>query len=189
MNIQKRSKEFLLIVMSIGLFCVSVSAQTKYKMTTDIPASITTPDKVETSLGTLHFVDGFPDQETVTKVYNNLDLQNGTQAFLNALPLVSIEGVRRAMASFGPVNQTVIITEQLMNAKSLFLTANNNTPYTILALDVKEGPLVLEIPPMVLGPIDDALFNWVSDIGITGPDKGKGGKYLLLPPGYKGDIP
>ncbi len=51
------------------------------------------------------------------------------------------------------------------------------------------APLVLEIPSMVLGPIDDALFKWDTDIGFTGPDKGKGGKYLLLPPGYKGDIP
>src|SRR5262249_20491180 len=51
------------------------------------------------------------------------------------------------------------------------------------------GPLVLEVPPMVLGPLDDAWFRWVTDVGMTGPDKGKGGKYLLLPPGYKGQIP
>jgi hypothetical protein len=56
-------------------------------------------------------------------------------------------------------------------------------------LDTKGGPLVLEIPPEVLGPIDDAWFRWVSDVGITGPDKGKGGKYLLLPPGYTGAVP
>src|SRR4051794_19904326 len=123
MNINIKFKGIFLMVMSIGLFYVSVSAQTKYKMTTDIPASIMSPDKVETSIGTLHFSDGFPNKETVTKIYDNLDFQNGTQSFLNGLPLVSIEGVRRAMASFGPVNQTVIITEQLMNAKSLFLTA------------------------------------------------------------------
>jgi hypothetical protein len=42
---------------------------------------------------------------------------------------------------------------------------------------------------MVLGPLDDYWFRWVTDVGITGPDKGKGGKYLLLPPGYTGEIP
>jgi hypothetical protein len=47
----------------------------------------------------------------------------------------------------------------------------------------------LEIPLEVLGPIDDAWFRWVTDVGFTGPDKGKGGKYLLLPPGYKGEVP
>ena len=56
-------------------------------------------------------------------------------------------------------------------------------------LDLTKGPVVLEIPPMVLGPLDDYWFRWVTDVGLTGPDKGKGGKYLLLPPGYKGQIP
>ena len=56
--------------------------QAKPKMATDIPASITTPDIVETSLGTLKFFDGFPDAETVKKVYDNLDFQRGVQAFL-----------------------------------------------------------------------------------------------------------
>ena len=111
------------------------------------------------------------------------------QAYLTALPAVSIEGARKGVTGFGPVNQTVLISEQLLDSKSLFLTANTTTPYTVLYLDMKDGPLVLEIPPEVLGPIDDACFRWVSDVGITGPDKGAGGKYLLLPPGYTGEVP
>ena len=58
----------------------------KMKMTTDIPPDITTPDKVETRLGTLNFFDGFPDDATVQKVYDNLDFQRGVQAFLTAMP-------------------------------------------------------------------------------------------------------
>ncbi len=158
-------------------------------MTTDIPPSITTPDKVETRIGTLKFFDGFPDKATVQKVYDNLDFQRGVQAYLAALPAVSIEAFRRSYTKFGSVNQTVLISEQLLDSKSLFLTANTTTPYTVLYLDTKGGPLVLEIPPAVLGPMDDAWFRWVSDVGITGPDKGKGGKFLLLPPGYTGDVP
>ena len=176
---------------------VPASAQTKpdaraapkMKMTTDIPPSITTPDKVETRIGTLNFFDGFPDKATVEKVYDNLDFQRGLQAYLTALPAVSIEGFRKSYAAIGPVNQTVLISEQLLDAKSLFLTANTTTPYTVLYLDTKDGPLVLEIPPEVLGPIDDAWFRWVTDVGLTGPDKGKGGKYLLLPPGYTAEVP
>ncbi len=179
---------FVLYVFIISINS-SLSAQTKYKMSTDIPSSITTPDKVETPIGTLKFFDGFPDKETVTKIYDNLDFQRGTQAYLTALPIVSVEGARRACLSFGPANQTVSISEQLLDSKSLFLTANTTTPYTIVWLDLKDGPLVLEIPSMVLGPIDDALFKWDTDIGFTGPDKGKGGKYLLLPPGFSGAIP
>jgi len=167
----------------------SASGQEKYKMTTAIPSSIVAPEKVETKIGTLKFNNGFPDNETVAKLYDNLDFQRGTQSFLNGIAIVSVEAVRRAAANFGPANQTVLITEQLMDSRSLFLTANTTTPYTIICLDLKNGPLVLEIPSAVLGPIDDALFKWDSDIGFTGPDKGKGGKYLLLPPGFHGDVP
>ena len=176
---------------------VPASAQTKVdaqiapkmKMTTDIPPSLTTPDKVETRIGTLNFIDGFPDKATVDKVYDNLAFQRGVQAYLTALPAVSIEGARKGITGFGPVNQTVLISEQLLDCKSLFLTANTTTPYNVLYLNTKDGPLVLEIPSEVLGPIDDAWFRWVSDVGFTGPDKGAGGKYLLLPPGYTSDVP
>jgi len=161
----------------------------QYKMQTPIPPSITSPKVVETRLGTLKFFDGFPDKATAKKVYDNLDFQRGMQAYLTALPAVSIEGFRVGAAGFGPVNQTVLIAEQLMDSKSLFLTANTTTPYSVVYLDTKDGPLVVEIPPEVLGPIDDAWFRWVSDVGFTGPDKGAGGKYLLLPPGYTGAIP
>jgi len=164
-----------LLAVSAG---ISASAQDapKMKMTTDIPRSITTPNSVETRIGTLNFFDGFPDKATVEKVYDNLDFQRGVQAYLTALPAVSIEGARKGITGFGPVNQTVLISEELLDSKSLFLTANTTTPYSVLYLDTKNGPLVLEIPPEVLGPLDDAWFRWVSDVGFTGPDKGQGWK-------------
>src|SRR6476620_251350 len=177
-----------LLVVSPGLPASAQDAP-KMKMTTDIPPSITTPDKVETRIGTLNSFDGFPDKATVEKVYDNLDFQRGLQAYLIALPAVSIEGARKGVSGFGTVNQTVLISEQLLNSKSLFLTANTTTPYSVLYLDTKDGPLVVEIPPEVLGPMDDAWFRWVTDVGFTGPDKGAGGKYLLLPPGYTGEVP
>ena len=77
----------------------------------------------------------------------------------------------------------------MVDSRTVELTANNNTPYTWFWLDLHDGPLVIEVPPKVLGPVDDIWYNWVGDIGFTGPDKGEGGKYLLLPPGYKGDVP
>jgi hypothetical protein len=167
----------------------AVGQTPKMKMTTDIPRSIMTPNSVESRIGTLKYFDGFPDKATVEKVYDNLDFQRGVEAYLTALPAVSIEGARRGAAEFGSVNQTVLIAEQLLDSKSLFLTANTTTPYSVLYLDTKNGPLVLEIPPQVLGPLDDAWFRWVSDVGFTGPDKGAGGKYLLLPPDYTGEVP
>jgi|SRR5262249_49313807 len=119
-------------------------AAPRMKMTTNIPPSITTPDTVQTPIGTLKFFDGFPDKATVEKVYDNLDFQRGVQAYLTALPAVSIQGARTGVTGFGPTNQTALIAEQLLDSKSLFLTANTTTPYTVLYLDTKDGPLVLE---------------------------------------------
>ncbi len=161
----------------------------KMKMTTDIPPQITTPASVETRLGTLRFFDGFPDDATVEKAYDNLDFSRGVQAFLNALPGASVYAMREGMRSQGADNQTVLITETLMDSKSLFLTPNTETVYSMMWLDLKDGPLVIETPPNVLGIIDDHWFNYVGDVGNAGPDRGKGGKFLLLPPGYQGEVP
>jgi len=161
----------------------------KMKMTTDIPPEITTPDSVETRLGTLKFLDGFPDKATVDKVYDNLDFQRGVQAFLTGVPGASQVAIRHGIRSFGPDNQTVVLFESLMDSKSLFLTANTESVYAWAWLNLKDGPMVVETPPNVLGVIDDFWFRNVIDFGNAGPDKGKGGKFLILPPGYKGAIP
>jgi hypothetical protein len=174
------------------LLCGAAHAQTppKMKMTTPIPESIITPDSVETRLGTLKFTDGFPDDATVQKVYDNLDFMNGVQAFLNAMGGPSTEAARVGFASQGADNnQAVLIFENLMDSKSLYLTPNTESIYNMMWLDTKAGPVVFETPPNVLGVIDDHWFQYVTDFGRVGPDKNKGGKFLLLPPGYKGEVP
>jgi hypothetical protein len=147
------------------------------------------PDAVDTRLGTLKFVDGFPDDATVEKVYDNLDFQRGVQAFLTAIPGASLVAMRKGIRNFGPDNQTVIIFETLMDSKSLFLTANTENIYAMAWIDLKNGPIVIESPPNTLGIMDDFWFRYVSDLGNAGPDKGKGGKFLFLPPGYDGPEP
>jgi hypothetical protein len=158
-------------------------------MATETPAGITAPTEVKTRLGTLRTKDGFPDKATIEKVYDNLDFQRGVQAVLTAMPAASLSAMRKGIRGLGPDNQTVVMFEDFMDSKSLFLTANTTTIYSLVWLNVKDGPLVIEVPPDVLGPIDDFWFHWVSDVGITGPDKGKGGKYLMLPPGFKDPVP
>ncbi|MEI6509528.1 MAG: DUF1254 domain-containing protein [bacterium] len=163
--------------------------QSKPKMATDIPASITTPDKVETRLGTLKFFDGFPDDATVQTVYDNLDFQRGVQAYLAALPAANAYAMREGYRSFGPDNQTLLITESLMDSRALMLVGNTETVYDLAWLDTRDGPLVIEMPPNVLGFMSDFWSRYVVDVGRTGPDGGAGGKYLLLPPGYAGAVP
>ena len=154
-----------------------------------IPPSITTPDKVETRIGTLDFKDGAPSKATVDKVYDNLDFTHAQRAFVDTLQGVSIHAIRKGLQSVGVKDNEVLIFSELMDAKSLFLTANADTIYVVGALDLTKGPMVLETPPEVLGAIQDYWFRWVIDIGLPGPDRGEGGKYLIVPPGYDGPLP
>jgi len=172
-----------------GSAASSRQAPPAMKMTTPTPASITTPDTVASTIGTLRLFDGVPDEATTQLLYDNLDRQRGVEAFLNAMPGASAEAIRVGLASQGADNQTVLVFENLMDSKSLFLTGNSETVYHAMWLDLKNGPLVLETPPNVLGVINDHWFRYVGDIGNAGPDKGKGGKYLLVGPGYTGQIP
>jgi hypothetical protein len=105
-----------------------------YKMTTATPPGVASPDKIGTRLGTLKFFDGFPDKATAEKCYDNLDFQRGLQAYLAALPANSVEALRRGITEFFPANQTVLISETLLDSKSLFLTANDNTVYNLVWL-------------------------------------------------------
>jgi hypothetical protein len=177
-----------------GLMAVSLASSLwakppKMKMTTDIPPGIATPDKVETRIGTLTSFDGVPDKETVQKVYDNLDFQRATQAYLNSIQIASMNGMREGILKWGPANYTAPLFEGLMDSKTLFLTPNSTSIYQLLWLDLTDGPMVMETPPNVIGLVDDAWFHYVADFGQVGPDKNKGGKFLFLPPGYKGDIP
>jgi hypothetical protein len=164
-------------------------ANPQYKYSTPMPPGIAVPNKIETRLGTLNFFDGFPDKATAEKLFNNLDFQRAVQAYLLAIPAVSQAADRDACRTLGPVNRTVPIWEQLVDSRTIGLTFNDNTVYCWAWLNLKKGPLVVEVPPKVLGAVNDIWFRWVTDVGITGPDKGKGGKYLFLPPGYKGEVP
>jgi len=163
----------------------SISAQTA----AGIPAELTTPDQVQTRLGTLEFNDGAPSQATLDKVYDNLDLMHAVRAFTDTMQGVSIYALRKGLQSVGVKDNEVIVFSELMDAKSLFLTANADTVYAIGALDLTKGPMVLEVPPKFLGAIDDQWFRWVIDLGAPGGDRGLGGKYLILPPGYDGPEP
>ena len=184
-----QTKKLLLCCAVIVFAVASTGPAPAQQYTTAIPPAITIPDSVDTRLGTLKFRDGFPDDATVQKVYDNLDFQHGVQAFLTAMPAASLSAIRKASRTFGPDNRTVTIFETLMDSRSLYLTANTESIYTLAWIDLKDGPVVIESPPNTLGLVDDFWFHYVTDLGNAGPDKGKGGKYLFLPPDYKGQTP
>jgi len=163
---------------------------TRPLMATDIPASITTPDRVETRIGTLEFFDGFPTPETVELIYDNLDFMRGIESFLTSIPAASIYAMRQGQRDIGSAkNGVIMLTEDLMDARSIYLTANTESVYIGSFLDLSDGPMVVESPPNTLGMVNDMFFRYVADLGNAGPDQGQGGKFLFLPPGWEGEEP
>jgi hypothetical protein len=154
-----------------------------------MPLEITTPTTVATRLGALDFKDGAPSPATVEKVYDNLDFTHALNVFLNGFQGASIHAAREGVRSIGAEDGAVVIFSELMDSQTLFLTPNCDTIYALTFLDLKKGPMVVEVPPQALGAIDDMWFNWVIDMGLPGPDRGAGGKYLIVPPGYAGVLP
>ena len=186
--------KWLLIAGMVTLYMLSIVSATEVPSgyNTPIPGSIMTPDKVDTRVGKLEFFDGVPTEKTTEKLFEHLMFLRGVEVFLNGVPMASAEALRLGFASIGVTEaHHLIVTDKLMDSNPLFLTANTDTVYAFNAFDLKKtGPLVIEVPPGTgPGTVNDAFFRFVVDMGTPGPDKGQGGKYLILPPGYKGEEP
>ena len=183
----KMSSSLTVAIAAMQLLCLPVAAQ----VSKEVLDSITTPNQVETSIGTLEFLDGAPLPETASRVYDYLDTMRGVDAFLKGMPGASLQGLIHGAHSQGATEaHQVIYFDKLMDSQSLYLTGNTSTMYVLPNLDLKrDGPTVMEAPAGMLGAFNDAWFRYVQDIGPAGPDKGKGGKYLVLPPGYEGEVP
>ena len=166
----------LSILMGIGVATAEVS-----KAVLD---SISTPNEVETSIGTLKFLDGAPLPETSEKVYDYLDTARAADAFLKGMPGASVSGLIEGAHSIGAVEANeVMIFDKLMGSESLFLTGNSSTVYCIPDLDLKrDGPTVVEVPDGLLGAANDAWFRFINNLPTSG-------KYLYLPPGYDEPVP
>lgn len=173
---------------AIGLALALALAGQAYAQESSL-ASITTPDTVETRAGTLTFKDGAPDADTAQAVYDNLDFTYAFRAFTDTLQGVSVAAAREGFLAAGVKDNEFIIWSKLMDAKSIFLTANADTVYFLGFIDLSDGPMVLETPPKALGTIDDTWFRWVTDFGAPGPDRGEGGRFLLVSPDYEGPLP
>jgi len=159
------------------------------QVTPETVRSLGAPDTAQTRIGTLEFKDGAPTVETASKVYDTLDFTRALNVYNNSFRGASALAIVKGFASIGAKPGDVAIFSDLMDASSLFLTANADTVYYLTALDLSDGPIVVEQPSGAVGTINDMWFSWVIDIGAPGPDRGLGGKYLIVGPGYDGPLP
>ena len=127
--------------------------------TSEIPQAITTPDRVETRIGTLEFKDGAPSAETVTKIYDNLDFTHAFRAFVDNFQGASLAAAHKGFLDIGVKDNEVLLFSELMDSKSLFLTANADTVYFLGFIDLTKGPMVFEAPPGALGQAGERAFE------------------------------
>jgi len=154
------------------------------------PPSILTPDRVTTRLGTLEFFDGLPSETTVAEVYDHLDFLRGVRAVIQTIPGVSMMAMRNGMDEVGMLpNYTILLTESLLDAKSLFLTQDTESVYALAWISLKGGPIVIDTPPRAQGVFVDAWQRPLGETGKAGPDRGRGGQYVIVPPQYAGYVP
>ena len=148
-----------------------------------------TPDEVASRIGSLSFVDGVPTGETAELVYDHLDFVHALNAYLDGFAGASTYAIRKGFHDIGVKDNQILLFSELMGSESVFLTANADTVYFLGIVDLTSGPMVVETPPQALGVIDDMWWGWIIDFGLPGPDRGEGGRFLLVPPGYDGTLP
>ena len=148
-------------------------------------------ETVTTPFGNFEFKNGYPTPAAANALLDQLTFNRAVEVYLTQIPAVAIIESRRGIRDFGAKRSNqVVIWETLMGPETLVLTANTETVYGMGFLDLKgDGATVVEAPPKMLGAAMDTLQRFLVDIGPLGPDKGKGGKYLFLPPGYTGEVP
>ena len=148
-------------------------------------------ETLKTRSGTYEFKGGYPTPEAAKALHEQMLINRAAEVYLTQVPVVGIASTCKGLRQAGDgTSEPFVIWESLMDAKTLLLTANTETVYGLGCVDLKaNGPTVLEAPPKMLGGVTDALQRYLVDVGPPGPDKGQGGKYLVLPPGYEGDVP
>ena len=151
------------------------------------------------ALSSLPFAENRPTPETAETLRDELLFQRATQTYLWALPLVNTLGMKVGSEKvFGAGYNVLPVWKKRLDAKTLVTTPNSDVIYAMGYVDLgTDGPLVFEAPPNLQGilldawqrpiPVDGGRF--FGDVGLPGPDAGKGGKFLLLPPGFTGPVP
>ncbi len=145
---------------------------------------------LHTRFGKLEFESGYPTDKTTQQLYEELDFQRAVQAYIWALPMASYGAMADEYKRLGTNDHTVLIADNSAEQQHLVLTANQDTIYMSGVLDLREGPIVMEMPGGLLGTLNNIWQQSLSDLGGPySPEQNHGGRFLVLPPDYQGPLP
>ncbi len=139
---------------------------------------------IATPIGDITLVDNYFDSDASRRIYDEMDYQRASQAFLWSTPLVSVATWRdRQAEAYGVTGETDFVVLRSLKEKRGIVTANLTTPYIFNFLSLEKGPLEIEYSAgQTAGGVMDFWQRPVADLGLTGPDQGKGGKYIIVGP-------
>ncbi|MFE7723508.1 DUF1214 domain-containing protein [Nocardia rhizosphaerihabitans] len=134
---------------------------------------------------------GYPDADTTAALYDELDYQRAVQGYIWAQPLVGLAAMAEGARRLGIAPLELFIFNQLEQVNQKLQTGNDDVVYSFAYFDLAAtGPLVIDIPGGgQYGVLLDAWQRPIEDVGGTGPDAGRGGRYLVVPPAYTGPLP
>jgi hypothetical protein len=174
----------------VFFFCMFTAPLSGHAQTSE-PHGWLNTETLETRYGNFEFKNGYPVGDAASRLLEMQTLNRAIEVYTTQMMRVSEIGLREGLRAFGATTpQHVVVWENFMDAKTVLLTANTETVYAFAHLNLRsDGPTVVEAPPRMLGFMQDGLQRYIVDVGPLGPDKGKGGKFLILPPGYAGSVP
>src|SRR5271166_4323778 len=155
------------------------------------PTPAAAQDSSQSPLVTQMYNGQYPPKEDYAKFKEQLLFYRAIDAYMLTLPALNTIGMRDGSeAKFGAGYNVIPVWKDRMNAKTWVPTPNCDIIYSMSYLDLKKtGPLVVYAPPRVIGMFTDFFQRTITDVGAIGPDRARGGLYLLLPPDYEGQVP
>jgi hypothetical protein len=138
----------------------------------------------------MEFEHDFPARASAEMVHREQDRRRALEAYHYFYPTVSLEGIARGTRAAGAADNKAALLV-MARPRHVGFTLNSDTPYAGGILDLRaSGPMVVELPPgPLVGLADDHHQRWITDMGLAGSDAGKGGRHLILPPGWDEPVP
>ena len=185
-----KTRTNLFAVCLAGLLLGTIQLTAQEATNPKYSADVSDTETIKTRFGKLEFESGYPTDKTVQKLYDELDFQRAVQAYLWALPMASYGAMADEHIGQGSGSSAVLVLDKSGEQQQLVLTANQDTVYMSGVLDLRNGPMVMELPPGLLGTLNNIWQQPLCDLGGPfSPEQNRGGRFLILPPGYDGPMP
>lgn len=180
-NILYWNRSFFLIVAAVSWASLAFGQD----QTTDLAdAQLYGNETIKTPVGNIELVDSYFDDDASKRLFDELDYQRACQAYLWSTPLVSVTTWRDNQGkAYGVENETDFVVLRSLIEKRGIVTGNLTTPYIFNFSNLKDGPIQIDYPAgQTAGGILDFWMRPVCDLGLTGPDQGKGATYIIVGP-------